>query len=151
MAAKARHHDHGLSSLTASPRRGSSARTAIGRAQGRNRTLLIATCAALVVAAIGDAATGYDGPGPFVYPAFAVAVALVRWRFTPLFATAMSVFFILGGLNSPAFVDRLTTPGHGLVMTAGWVQMISFVAAAVFATASVVRAPRTTPPSPPHS
>ncbi|MFE0387695.1 hypothetical protein ACFW1F_26980 [Streptomyces bungoensis] len=150
MAARMRHHDHGSASLRASPRRGT-ARTAIGRAQGRHRTFLIATCAALVVAALGDEATGYDGPGPFIYPAFAVAVALVPWRFTPLFAAAMSVVFIFGGLASATFVHGLTSPGQVLDFTAGWVQMLSFVAAAVFAVASVVRARRTTSTRPTHS
>jgi len=114
--------------------------TAIGRARGRHRTLLIATCVALVLAAIGDEATGYDGPGPFIYPAFAVVVALVRWRFAPLLATAMSVFFLYGGIVSPESARRLTDPGQVLDFAAGWLQMLSFVAAAVLAVAAVVTA-----------
>jgi hypothetical protein len=101
--------------------------------------LLIATCTALIVAAIADAATGYDGPGPFVYPVFALAVALVRWRYTPLLAVAMSVFFIIGGLASSTFVHRLANPGGVLDFTSGWAQILSFAAAALFATAAVFR------------
>lgn len=67
-----------------SPRRGRAARTAIGRARGRHRMFLIATCGALVLAAIGDEATGHDGPGPFIDLAFAAMAALVWWRSTPL-------------------------------------------------------------------
>ncbi|EWM18538.1 hypothetical protein [Kutzneria sp. 744] len=114
--------------------------TAIGRATGRHRTLLIATCVALVVAAVADEATGYDGPGPFIYPAFAVVVALARWRYIPLLAAVMSAFFLFGGLVSPQFTAKLTDPAVVLDFTAGWVQMLSFVAAGVCAVAAVVRA-----------
>ncbi|MEU8689876.1 hypothetical protein [Streptomyces sp. NPDC048665] len=152
MAAQARPHDHGMSNPVTPPRRGTAAAwTAIGRTHGRHRTLLIATCAALILAAISDAATGYDGPGPFIYPGFAVAVALVRWRFTPLFATAMSVFFLFGGMASPAFVNWLTSPDRVLNFTAGWVQMLSFAGAAVLSVAAVVSARRTVRTSHTHS
>jgi hypothetical protein len=107
--------------------------------------LLIATCVALVLAAIGDEAPGYDGPGPFIDLAFAVTVALVWWRFTPLLAAAMSAFFLYGGLATPAFAHRLIHPDRPLDFTAGWIQMLSFVAAAIFAVAAVVYARRTTP------
>ncbi|GAA1671856.1 hypothetical protein GCM10009765_21570 [Fodinicola feengrottensis] len=116
--------------------------TAIGRAGGRHRLLLIATCVALVLAAVGDEATGYDGPGPFIYPAVAVLVALVPWRFTPLLAAAMSIFFIYGGLAAGEFAVRLLQPYHTLDFAAGWLQMLSFVAAAIFAVAAVVYARR---------
>jgi hypothetical protein len=104
--------------------------------------MLIATCVALVLAAVGDEATGYDGPGPFIYPAFALLVALVRWRFTPLFAAAMSVFFIYGGLAAREFAVRLVQPQQTLEFAVGWLQMLSFVAAAIFAVAAVVYARR---------
>lgn len=133
-----------LSDPVPTPRRVKGVGTAIGRARGRHRAYLLATCAALVLAAIGDEATGYDGPGPFVYPAFAVAVALARWRFTPLLAAAMSVFFLVGGLADPAFAHRLVHPDRAGDFTAGWLQMLGFAAAAVFAVAAVVRAGRTT-------
>lgn len=128
-----------------SPRHGVAAWTALGRAHGRHRMLLIATCTALVLAAIGDEAPGYDGPGPFIDLAFAVMVALVRWRFTPLLVAAGSAFFLLGGLATPAFAQRLVRPDHALNFTTGWLQMLGFVAAAVFAVASAVCARRTTP------
>jgi hypothetical protein len=116
------------------------ARTAVGRAHGRHRAYLVATCVALLVAAIGDEATGYDGPGPFIYPAFALLVALVPWRFTPFIATAMSAFFVLGGVASPVFVHRLLDPGHFGDFAAGWVQMAGFAVAAICAVAAVVTA-----------
>lgn len=122
-----------------------SAWTAIGRATGPRRTLLIATCAALVLAAVADEATGYDGPGPFIYPAFALIVALVRGRYTPLLAAVMSAFFLFGGFASAQFVSTLTHPDAVFDFTAGWVQMLSFAATAVFSVASVVRV------SPSHS
>ncbi|WP_188317071.1 hypothetical protein [Solihabitans fulvus] len=128
-----------------SPRRRWAARIAIGRATGRHRTFLIATCVALVLAAIGDEATGYDGPGPFIYPAFAVLVALVAWRFAPLLVVLMSAFFIYGGLASSEAVHRLTEPGQVLDFTAGWLQMLSFAAAAGFAVAAVFFSRRTSP------
>ena len=105
--------------------RAAAARTAVGRARGRHRMLLLATCVALIAAAIADAVTGYDGPGPFIYPAFAVAVALARWRYTPLLAAAMSAFFIAGGLASATFLHRLTTPSGVGDFTAGWVPLRS--------------------------
>lgn len=151
MAAQAQSHGHGLPNPVSAPRHRAAAWTAIGRAKGRHRTLLIATCAALVVAAISDEAPGYDGPGPFIYPAFAVLVALGRWRFTPLFAAVMSVFFISGGLASDQFMHRLTTPARMLDFISGWVQMLSFAAAAVFAVASVIHSPRTAASRPSHS
>jgi hypothetical protein len=122
--------------------RNAPARTAIGRAHGRHRVLLIATCAALVLAAAGDEAPGYDGPGPFIDLAFAVAVALVRWRFTPLVIAAMTAFFLFGGLATPGFAHRLTQPGRALDFTAGWLQMLGFAAAVGFAVASAVHARR---------
>lgn len=134
--------------MSPTPPRDTAARTAIGRARGRHRALLIATCVALTAAAIADAATGYDGPGPFIYPVFALAVALAPWRYTPLLAAAMSVFFIAGGLASGSFTHWLTNPNHLLDFTAGWAQMLSFAAAAASATAAVACATRSTPPPP---
>ncbi|MBY8883763.1 hypothetical protein K7472_02755 [Streptomyces sp. PTM05] len=117
------------------PRRDeATARTAIGRAHGRHRTLLIATCVALVLAAIGDEATGYDGPGPFVDLAFAAVVALVWWRFVPPLVIAMCAFFVFGGFADSAFASHLVEPGQVLDFTAGWLQMLGFVAAAVLVT-----------------
>jgi hypothetical protein len=130
------------------PPRSTAARTAIGRAHGRHRALLIATCTALIAASIADAATGYDGPGPFIYPAFALAVALAPWRYTPLLAAAMSAFFIVGGLASASFAHRLTTPSRLLDFTADWAQLLSFAATAAFATASVACAASRTPTRP---
>jgi hypothetical protein len=114
--------------------------TAIGRATGAHRTLLIGTCAALVVAALADEATGYDGPGPFIYPAFALLVALAPWRYTPLIATLMTVFFLYGGLVSAEFTAKLVRPDAVLDFAAGWVQMFSFAVAGVLSVASVVKA-----------
>jgi len=139
VAARTQPHEHRPPDPASSARR---ARTAIGRAHGRHRMFLIATCAALVAAAIGDEATGYDGPGPFIYLAFAAAVALVPWRFTPLLAAVMSAFFLYGGLASAAFVHQLTDPGQALGFTAGWLQMLGFAVAAGCAVASVVHARR---------
>ena len=116
--------------------------TAIGRAAGPHRTWLVATCVALVLAAIADEATGYDGPGPFVYPAFALVVALVPGRFTPLSVVLMSAFFGYGGFASAESVRKLTTPAHVLDFTAGWVQQLSFAAAAAFAVLAVLRSRR---------
>jgi hypothetical protein len=107
----------------------------------------VATCAALLVAAIGDEVTGYDGPGPFIYPAFALLVALVPGRFTPLAATAMSAFFVFGGLASPAFVHQLFDADRLGGLVAGWVQMVGFAVAAVCAVAAVVAASSTQQPS----
>ena len=123
------------------------ARTALGRARGTHRTFLVATCAALLIAAIGDEITGYDGPGPFIYPAFALLVALVPGQFTPLAAAGMSAVFIFGGLASPAFADRLLDPGQFGEFAAGWVQMAGFAVAAVCAVVAVVTAPSSRQPS----
>lgn len=117
-----------------------SARTALGRAHGRHRVCLIATCVALVVAAIADESTGYDGPGPFIYPAFALLVALVPGRFTPLAATAVSAFFIFGGVVSPVSAHRLLDPGHFGDFAAVWVQMTGFAVAAICSVAAVLTA-----------
>lgn len=113
--------------------------TAIGRATGRHRQLLIAVCAALVLAAVADEATGYDGPGPFIYPAFALIVALVPGRYTPLSAAAMSALFLYGGFVSPQSMQKLTDPSALFAFTAGWVQMLSFAAAGVLSVAAVIR------------
>ena len=124
------------------PRRGWAAWTAVGRTHGRHRLFLIATCIALILAAIGDEAPGYDGPGPFIDLALAVVVALVSWRFTPLLIVTMSALFLYGGLATPAFATRLIQPHHALDFTAGWLQMLGFVAAASFAVTSAVYARR---------
>lgn len=120
--------------------RGRPARTALGGARGSHRAYLVATCVALLVAAIGDAATGYDGPGPFIYPAFALIVALVPGRFTPLSATAMSLVFVYGGLASPEFASRLVDPGRLAELAAGWLQLAGFAVAAACSVAAVVTA-----------
>jgi hypothetical protein len=109
---------------------------------------VLATCIALVLAAIGDAGpeiiesrslvAGYDGPGPLIYLGVAAVVATVRWRFAPLLAVAMSVFFLFGGFADADFVDRLTTP-TGVQSVAAWLQMASFAAAVVCGTAAVLR------------
>ncbi|SEP52285.1 hypothetical protein [Amycolatopsis saalfeldensis] len=116
--------------------------TAIGRATGPHRSLLIATCAALALAAIADEATGYDGPGPFIYLGVALVVAVVRGRYTPLLAAVMSAFFLYGGFASSQSRSTLTHPAAVFGFTAGWVQVLSFVAAGAFAVASVIRATR---------
>lgn len=143
MTARTPPNDHRSSDPARPPRRDRAAWTAIGRAHGRHRMFLIATCAALVLAAIGDEAPGYDGPGPFIDLAFAVMVALAWWRFTPLLIVGMSALFLYGGLATPAFAARLVQPNRALDFTAGWLQMLSFVAAAIFAVMSAVYARRT--------
>jgi hypothetical protein len=115
---------------------------------GRRRAWVVATCGALVLAAIGDAGpeiiesrslvSGYDGPGPLIYLGVAALVAIVRWRPAPLLAVAMSAAFLFGGVADSAFVGRLTTP-TGVGFVAGWLQMLSFAAAIVCGTAAVLR------------
>lgn len=143
MTAQTPPHGRRLPAPVRPPRPGRVAWSAIGRARGRYRMFLIATCVALVLAAIGDQATGYDGPGPFIDLAFAVLVALVRWRFTPLLVVAMSALFLYGGLATPAFTARLVQPGDAVDFAAGWLQMLSFGAAAAFAVTAVAHARRT--------
>jgi hypothetical protein len=104
-----------------------------------------ATCAALVLAAIGDAGpeiiesrslvAGYDGPGPLIYLGVAAIVATVRWRFTPLLAVVMAVLFLVGGFTDADFTARLTTP-PSVGFFFGWLQMLSFAAAVVCGTAT---------------
>ncbi len=114
--------------------------TALGRARGRHRVLLVATCLAMVVAAIGDEATGYDGPGPFIDLGVAVVVAVPWWRFVPLLATAAGLLFSYGGLAQPDFAHRLVEPRHVLDFASGWVQLLGFAAAAVLAVSAVTAA-----------
>jgi hypothetical protein len=112
----------------------------------RRRRWVVATCVALVLAAVGDAGpeiiesgsfvAGYDGPGPLIYLAFAAIVLTVRWRFAPLLAVAMSTFFIFGGLADADFAGRLATP-TGIAFVAAWLQMLGFAAAIVCGTAAV--------------
>jgi len=116
----------------------------------RRRRWVVATCIALVLAAVGDAGpeivesgslvAGYDGPGPLIYLAFALVVATVRWRFAPLLAVAMSAFFVFGGLADADFAARLTSP-PGVASVAAWLQMLGFAAAIGCGTAAV-RVPR---------
>lgn len=104
------------------------------------RWWIVGTCVALVLAAVGDAGpeivksgslvAGYDGPGPLIYLGFAALVALVRWRFTPLLAVAMSAFFLIGGFANADFASRLVGP-IGVDFVAAWLQMLSFAAAIV--------------------
>ncbi|MFC9440569.1 hypothetical protein [Nocardia sp. NPDC057030] len=116
---------------------------------GRHRPFRIATCVALVLAALGDAGpeiiesrslrAGYDGPGPLIYLAFAVLVALVRWRYIPLAAVLMSLFFLFGGLADADFRTRRGTPAETIEFLAAWLQMLSFAAAILFGIAAVRR------------
>jgi hypothetical protein len=115
---------------------------------GQQRRWVVATCVALVLAAVGDAGpeivesgspiAGYDGPGPVVYLGFAAIVAAVRWRFAPLLAVAMSAFFLFGGLANADFAGRLITP-TGVAFVAAWLQMLAFAAAIVCGIAAVRR------------
>lgn len=112
----------------------------------RRRKWITATCVALVLAAVGDGGpeiiesrsllAGYDGPGPLIYLCFAAVVATVRWRFAPLLAVAMSVFFLIGGFSDADFADRLVTAA-GAASVGAWLQMLSFAAAIVCGTAAV--------------
>ncbi|MFE9583274.1 hypothetical protein ACFYO1_43355 [Nocardia sp. NPDC006044] len=116
---------------------------------GRRRPFIIATCTALVLAALGDAGpeiiesrsvlTGYDGPGPLIYLGFAAVVALVRWRYIPLAAVVMSLFFLFGGLADADFRTRLGTPAETTEFLAAWLQMLGFAAAILFGIAAVRR------------
>jgi len=114
---------------------------------GRRRTWTVATCVALVLAAVGDAGpeivesrslvAGYDGPGPLIYLGFAAIVATSRWwRFAPLPAVVMSAVFLFGGFANADFARRLVTP-NGVEFVAAWLQMLSFAAAIVCGTAAV--------------
>ena len=115
---------------------------------GRRWKWVVATCVALVLAAVGDAGpeivesrslvAGYDGPGPLIYLGFAAIVATVRWRFAPLLAVAMSAVFLFGGFADADFVGRLTNPA-GVASVGAWLQMLSFAAAIVCGTAAVRR------------
>jgi hypothetical protein len=113
---------------------------------GRRRRWIVATCVALVLAAVGDAGpeiiesgslvAGYDGPGPLIYLGFAALVAAMRWRFAPLLAVAMAAFFLFGGFSDGDFAGRLVTP-MGVAFVAAWLQMLSFAAVIVCGTAAV--------------
>jgi hypothetical protein len=111
--------------------------TALGRARGGHRVLLVATCLALALAAIGDEAPGYDGPGPFIDLAVAAVVAVLWWRFVPLLAVLSGLLFGYGGLAAPDFAARLVEPGRLLDFAAGWLQMLGFAAAVVFGVAAI--------------
>jgi hypothetical protein len=120
---------------------------------------IVATCVALVLAAVGDAGpeilesrslvAGYDGPGPLIYLGVAAVVATVQWRFAPLMAVAMSAFFLLGGLSNPDFANRLVTP-TGVAFIAAWLQMLSFAAAIFCGTAAMRRRGAKSPTSIQH-
>jgi len=115
----------------------------------RRRGWVVATCVALVLAAIGDAGpemlesrslfAGYDGPGPLIYLGFAALAATARWwRFATLPAVVMSAFFLVGGFADTDFVHRLTSPAV-VAFVAAWLQMLSFATVIVCGTAAVRR------------
>lgn len=124
----------------------------------RRTPWVVATCVALVLAAVGDGGpevvesgslvAGYDGPGPLIYLGFAVLVAALRWRYAPLLAVAMATFFLFGGLADADFVDRMVDPS-GAEFAGAWLQMASFAAAIVCGTAAVRRRPAGPGVSPP--
>jgi hypothetical protein len=106
------------------------------------RRWALAACAALIVAAVGDAGpeiiesgslvAGYDGPGPLIYLGVAAVVAAVRWRFMPLLAAMTGVFFLFGGFSDASFVSRLRMPTDPVPFWAGWIQTAGFAAAVAF-------------------
>lgn len=116
------------------------------------RTCRYAVCVALVLATVADAGpeivkagslvADYDGPGPLIYLAFAVFVALAPWRYAPLVGVALSSMFIFGGLADPVFRDRLVTPGDWVDFVAGWLQILAFAAAVAFGLAAVWLRPK---------
>lgn len=107
----------------------------------------MATCVALVLAAVADAGpeivssgsfvAGYDGPGPLIYLAVAAAVATLRWRFAPLLAVVLSGLFLVGGFADSEFTRRLVSPAETVGFLAAWMQMFSFAAALGFGIAAV--------------
>jgi hypothetical protein len=115
--------------------------------RNRRRRCLVATCVALVLAAVGDAgpeivasgslAADYDGPGPLIYLAFAVAVVALRRRYAPLLAVVMSGFFLVGGFADAEFAGRLVAPAEPVEFLAAWLQMLSFIAVIGFGIAAV--------------
>jgi len=118
--------------------------TVPGRSAGTHRALLLGTCGALVVAALGDEATGYDGPGPFVCLALVLLVGLVPGRYAPLGAAAGSAVLLVGGLASSAFVHQLLDTARPGPLVAGWAQMAGLAVAAASAVAAAVLGRRPT-------
>lgn len=116
-------------------------------AASNNRAFIFATCVSLVLAAIGDAGpeivesgslfAGYDGPGPLIYLGFAALVALVRGRYVPLAAAALSLAFLFGGFTDSNFARRLVAPAEIVAFCAAWLQVLAFIGTLIFAIAAV--------------
>ena len=115
----------------------------------RRQRSIVATCVALVLAAVGDAGpeiiesrslvADYDGPGPLIYLVFAAVVGTFRWRYVPLLAVLMSALFLVGGFADSDFTRRLTMPTETAGFVGAWLQTIGFVAAIGFGIAAVRR------------
>ncbi|MFF3291532.1 hypothetical protein [Streptomyces sp. NPDC003023] len=91
----------------------------------------------MLAASAGDFAQGYDGPGPFVFLAVALAVLLVPRRPVPLLASAAAVFFLVGAAVNSHDVTATLETGGPLAVTGVAVQLAGLAAAAAAAVPAV--------------
>ncbi|MFK8843978.1 hypothetical protein [Streptomyces sp. Ac-502] len=83
-------------------------------ARNPRRTAVWCAVAGMLADAIGDAAPEglrWDGPGPAMFAALALLVALVPGRFMPMLSVALSAAFIVGLTSNPESLAALTDPG----------------------------------------
>ncbi|GAA4791307.1 hypothetical protein GCM10023200_28140 [Actinomycetospora chlora] len=92
----------------------------------------IATVAGLLATAVGDAAPEglhWDGPGPAIFAALALLVAIVPGRSAVVLAVPVSATFLYGALTVPASLDRLADPSALLTFGSAVLQLLGLVVA----------------------
>jgi hypothetical protein len=84
------------------------------------------TVAGLALAALADRIQPWDGPGPVIFAALAVIVAIFPRRTVCATAAVICAIFIVGALVNPENTHRLTTPSDVLDFVTGVAQLTGF-------------------------
>ena len=114
-------------------------------AHNPRRRVMVVLVVALVAVGVGDAAPEalrWDGPGPVLFAALALLVAVVPGRSMVLLSLLMSVAFVVGALRSPVSMGRLATPSDLLGFGSTVLQILALVVAAVAGVLAVLPARR---------
>lgn len=105
------------------------------------RTVMVVLVVALVAVAVGDAAPEglqWDGPGPVLFLALALLVALVPGRSMVLLAVLMSVAFVVGAVQSPEAISRLSAPSEVLGFGSTVLQILGLAVSVVAGAVAVL-------------
>jgi hypothetical protein len=91
----------------------------------------LACGAGLLLAAGGDAAQGYDGPGPFIFLGIGIVVLAFRRTWATVLGLLTGAFFLFGAFTNPGTMDRFGAPSDVTPFVGTVYQILGFVIAVV--------------------